>query len=623
VKAPDWGWTSDRVLVAWSIAATMGAVFAARSARHPNPVLEPAILRIRTFSTANAAFFLFSIGFYALLLANVLFLTQVWRYSLLEAGFAVSPAALMAAIAAVAGGRLVERFGPRQVAAPALMLFCGACLAYHGAGPRPDYLGHWLPAQLVSGTAVGLTFAGLTSASVVDLPPARLATGTAVSSCSRQIGAVVGIAALVAVLGTPGPRELLRSFQHAWLLMAFTALGAALLASALPARRRRDESEPAQSRRAVEVPGIARNEMWLHGHRLVYRVAGTGPALLLVHGLFEDALTWRKLIPRLARTHTVIAPDLFGHGESDAPTGIDYSPAGHAGTLRDLLDVLGHDHVTVVGHSLGGGIAISFAYNYPERLHRIALISSGGLGLEVHPVLRTLSLPGASTILRLLTTAPALRLLASAARLALATRARGPARIIWAAQLTLASVGDRARRAAKITTLRAVIGRRGQRVNALDRFYLLRAVPTLLIWGTHDRMIPSHHACAALATHPSAKLVLVDGAGHLPHRTRAKFVIERLTAFVNDSAVRLPAMADKRATGSPSAPQPAGPPVRAAGHSPARRTGSMLPTACAREIETAGMADQLPICSAAAGDRLYSRKLRPLAEVPVDAPEVS
>ena len=600
VKAPDWGWTSDRVLASWSIAAAFAAVLVARSARHPAPVLEPAILRIRTFSTANAAFFVFSIGFYALLLSNILFLTQVWRYSLLEAGFAVTPAALMAAIAAAAGGRLVERFGSRQVAVPALMLFFVACLAYHGAGSRPNYLGHWLPAQLVSGSAVGLTFAGLTSASVADLPPSRLATGTAVSSCFRQIGAVVGIAGLVAVLGTPETRTPLAAFEHAWMLTACTALGAALLASALPARRHGDDSEPAQrrrARRAAEVPGIARNEMWLHGHRLVYRVAGTGPALLLVHGLFEEALTWRKVIPRLARTHTVIAPDLFGHGESDAPPGIDYSPAGHAGMLRDLLDVLGHDQVTVVGHSLGGGIAISFAYNYPERVHRIALISSGGLGPEVHPLLRALSLPGAGTVLRVLTTPPALRVLSGAARLALATRARGPARIIWAAQLMLASVGGRERRAAKITTLRAVIGRRGQRVNALDRFYLLRPVPTLLIWGTHDRMIPSQHASAALATHPSAELVLLDGAGHLPHRTQAKFVTERLTSFVNDSGAHA---SDKRATGSASSPQSAGLPVSAAGHPSAHGTDSVFPTACARALEAAGMSDQLPVPSAAA-----------------------
>jgi len=218
---------------------------------------------------------------------------------------------------------MVERFGSRQVAVRALMLFVGACLAYHGAGPRPNYLGHWLPAQLVSGSAVGLTFAGLTTASVADLPLSRLATGTAVSSCFRQIGAVVGIAGLVAVLGTTGTRTPLPAFERAWLLMACTALGAALLASGLPARRHGDGSELGQRRRArlaAEIPGVARNEMWLHGHRLVYRVAGTGPALLLVHGLFDDALTWRKLIPRLARTHTVIAPDLFGHGESDAPS---------------------------------------------------------------------------------------------------------------------------------------------------------------------------------------------------------------------------------------------------------------------------------------------------------------
>ena len=283
---------------------------------------------------------------------------------------------------------------------PALTLFCGACLAYHGAGPRPNYLGHWLPAQLVSGSAVGLTFAGLTSASVADLPLSRLATGTAVSSCFRQIGAVVGIAGLVAVLGTPATRTPLPAFERAWLLMACTALGAALLASWLPGRRHADEFEFAQRRRALraaEVPGVARNEMWLHGHRLVYRVAGSEPPpLLLVHGLFEYSLTWRKVIPRLARTHTVIAPDLFGHGESDAPRHADYSPGGHAGVLRDLLEALGHHRVTIVGHSLGGGIAMSFAYCYPTRVHRMALISSGGFGREVHPLLRALSLPGMS-----------------------------------------------------------------------------------------------------------------------------------------------------------------------------------------------------------------------------------
>jgi EmrB/QacA subfamily drug resistance transporter len=570
VKAPDWGWISARVLVAWSVAAAFAVVFVARSARHPAPVLEPAILRIRTFSTANAAFFLFSIGFYALLLGNILFLTQIWRYSLPEAGFAVTPAALMAAIAAAAGGRLVERYGSRQVAVPALMLFCGACLAYHGAGPRPDYLGHWLPAQLVSGSAVGLTFAGLTSASVADLPLRRLATGTALSSCFRQIGAVVGIAGLVAVLGTPETRTPLPAFERAWILMACTALGAALLASWLPARRGTDESESGfaerrRAPRAAEVTGVVRNEMCLHGHRLVYRIAGSGPPLLLVHGLFEDSLTWRKVIPRLARTHTVIAPDLFGHGESDAPRHADYSPGGHADVLRDLLEVLGHHRVTIVGHSLGGGIAMSFAYCYPARVHRMALISSGGFGRDVHPLLRALSLPGAGPALRLATMRPTLALLAWLTRLLRSFGARRPARGARQLQLVLTRVGSRGRRAAMIKTLRSVIGCRGQTVSALDRSYALRRFPTLVLWGTRDRMIPAHHASAALASNPGAELALLDGTGHLPHLTRAGLVAERLSSFINDSPVRRPVMPDSRVTThSKSARQPAGPPMRAA-----------------------------------------------------------
>ena len=566
VKAPDWGWTSDRVLAAWAVAAGFAGVFVARSARHPAPVLEPAILRIRTFSTANAAFFPFSVGFYALLLGNILFLTEVWGYSLLEAGFAVTPAALMAAIAAAAGGRLVERFGSRQVAVPALLLFCGACLAYHGAGARPDYLGHWLPAQLVSGSAVGLTFAGLTSASVADLALGRLATGTAVSSCFRQIGAVVGIAGLVAVLGTPNTRTPLPAFERAWLLMACTALGAALLASWLPGRRHADESEFAQRRRArrAEVTGVARNEMWLHGHRLVYRVAGSGPPLLLVHGLFEDSLTWRKVTRILARSHTVIAPDLLGHGESDAPPHADYSPAGHAGILRDLLEVLGHHRVTVVGHSLGGGIALSFAYYYPARVHRMALISSGGFGREVHPLLRALSLPGAGPALRLLTMRPTLALMAWLGRRLRTAGAPRAARGARQLQLVLTRLGGRGHRAATLKTLRSVIACRGQSVSAFDRSYALRRFPTLVVWGTRDRMIPAHHASAALASNPDAELALLDGTGHLPHLTRAAAVAERLSSFINDSPARAPVMADDAVPGSTSAPRPAARPMRPA-----------------------------------------------------------
>ena len=559
VKAPTWGWTSGRVLAAWLIAAVFTAATAARSAHHPSPVLEPAILRIRTFRSANAAFFVFSIGFYALLLGNILFLTEAWHYSLLEAGFAVSPAPLMAAVAAATGGRLTGRFGSRSVAVPALLLFCGACLAYHAAGSRPDYVGHWLPAQLLSGTAIGLTFAALTSASVIDLPQGRLATGTAISSCFRQIGGVVGIAGLVAVLGTPAPHALVSDFQRAWLLMACTALGAAVLACGLPARRRSAGPERAQRRRgqrAVDLPGVARNEMFLHGHRMVYRVAGSGPVVVFVHGLLQDSLTWRKVIPVLARSHTVIAPDLFGHGESDAPPHADYSVGGHAGTLLDLLDVLGHHRVTIVGHSLGGGVAMSFAYRYPARVHRMALISSGGFGREVHPLLRALSLPGAASVLRLLTMRPTLSLLAWLARLARTAGARGPARKARRLRLVLTSLSDPGRRAALIRTLRSVIGCRGQSVSALHRLYALKRFPTLLVWGTGDRVIPPHHASAALALNPGAELVLLDGVGHLPHLTRGDVVAERLSSFIDGAPAGAPIAADDRVDARSSARWP-------------------------------------------------------------------
>src|SRR5262249_3542947 len=161
------------------------------------------------------------------------------------------------------------------------------------------------------------------------------------------------------------------------------------------------------------------------------------------HGLFDDSLTWRKVVPALACSHTVIAPDLFGHGESDAPSDGDYSLTGHAGTLYDLLEVLGHHRVTIVGHSLGGGIAMSFACKYPGRVRRMALISSGGFGREVHPLLRALSLPGAGLALRLLTMRPTLGLLAWLARHARKAGARTPARTVRRLALMLASLGDR------------------------------------------------------------------------------------------------------------------------------------------------------------------------------------
>ncbi len=308
-KAPDWGWTDERVLICWLGGALALAALGERARRHPAPILEPALLRIRSFGTANASMLLLSAGFYALLLANVLFLTDVWGYTVLEAGFGVTPGPLAATVAAVIGGRITERRGPRAVLLPGAFAAAAGCLLYRAVpGLEPEYLTHWLPVQILSGAAFGLAYAALATATVMELPPNRLATGTALSSCARQIGAVLGIAVLVAVLGTPAPADALAAFDEAWLLMAVAIAGSAIVAIRLPHGRAGEigEGAPLRHRMApVAIPGLERREVELHGHRVVYRTAGDGPVILLVHGLLDSSLTWRKLAPVLALGHTV------------------------------------------------------------------------------------------------------------------------------------------------------------------------------------------------------------------------------------------------------------------------------------------------------------------------------
>jgi pimeloyl-ACP methyl ester carboxylesterase len=502
-------------------------------------VLEPALLRIRTFAIGNAAMLVLSMGFYALLLANVLFLTQVWGYSVLDAGFGVTPGPLAAAVAAVAGGRLCERLGPRAVLVPAALVAAAACLLYRTVGSEPAYAADWLPAQLLSGASFGFAFAALATATVMDLPPNRLATGTALSSCARQVGAVVGIAVLIAVLGTPSPAEAPGAFDDAWLLMAVALAASALVATRLPSGRIGEIAGGAPLRRRlrpVDIAGLETREIELHGHRLIYRVAGEGPVILLVHGLLDSSRTWRKLAPALALGHTVIAPDLLGHGESDGPAAVDYSLGGHAGILRDLLDELGHRRVTVVGHSLGGGIAMTFAYHYPERVERLALISSGGLGRGVSPALRAATLPGAGACMRTVGARPVVAAGRGLAALLASLGLRHPARVALEVVRTLDRLGDSGRRGAFLNTVRAVIDGHGQKVSALDRLDMIADVPLLVVWGTHDRVIPVEHAELVQESLPGAEVVVLDGIGHTPHLTQPAFVGERLAAWVRDTA---------------------------------------------------------------------------------------
>jgi NTE family protein len=244
VQGPEWDW-DGRVIAAAAAGVVLLGVFAARSLRHPAPVIEPALFRIRSFAVASSATLVFSVAFYALLLNNVLFLTQVWNYSVLEAGFAVTAGPLTAAVFAPIGGKLSDRYGQRVVAVPGGLIFgAGALLLSTMPGAEPSYWSDIFPAMIVTGMGVGLSFASLSSAAVAELPPERFSTGSAVAACFRQLGAVLGISLLVAVLGTPSPEDAVATFHQAWALMAALGAVSGLMAFGL-GRVRATGTEPA------------------------------------------------------------------------------------------------------------------------------------------------------------------------------------------------------------------------------------------------------------------------------------------------------------------------------------------------------------------------------------------
>jgi pimeloyl-ACP methyl ester carboxylesterase len=271
-------------------------------------------------------------------------------------------------------------------------------------------------------------------------------------------------------------------------------------------------------------------EIELHGHEVVYRVAGDGPPVVLVHGMVNASRHWAAVAERLAERHLVIAPDLIGHGDSATPRG-DYSLGAHAAVIRDLLTALGIERATMVGHSLGGGIAMVFFWQFPERVERLALVSSGGLGDQVSPLLRSAALPGASALISL---AGHPRLTDGLDRAGGALRDRGSSlgvqlQAIARALRPLGSIGARE---AFVQTLRAVIDRHGQRVSATDRLYLLRDMPTLIAWGDRDRTIPVEHGRAAHRAVPGSRFVTIPGAAHFPHLERPDALAEALADFI-------------------------------------------------------------------------------------------
>ncbi len=268
---------------------------------------------------------------------------------------------------------------------------------------------------------------------------------------------------------------------------------------------------------------VATEEIALHGHRVRFHRAGEGPLLVLLHGIASTAETWAPVVEALAARHTVLAPDLLGHGESAKPRG-DYSLGAHASGVRDLVAALGYDRATVVGHSLGGGIAMQFAYQFPERVERLVLIGSGGLGREVHAMLRAATLPGSELVLALVGGAW-LRATGGAVGGVLARFGLRTGEDLAGVATGIGSFADADARAAFVHTARAAIDAGGQRVSATDRLYLAADLPTLIVWGERDPIIPVAHGRAAHAAIPGSRLEVFEGAGHFPHREApARFV---------------------------------------------------------------------------------------------------
>ena len=258
----------------------------------------------------------------------------------------------------------------------------------------------------------------------------------------------------------------------------------------------------------------SRQHSQIHGHKVSYLAAGDGPPVVLIHGVTGTCDQWAPVLPLLSERHSVIAPDLLGHGQSAKPRG-DYSLGAYASGVRDLVVGLGHERVTVVGHSLGGGIAMQFAYQFPERCERLVLVSSGGLGQEVHPVLRAATLPGSELVLPLIAGA---RVHAAGAAVAGLLERVGLHAGPDVAEMVrgYGSLADADTRRAFVHTLRSVVDPLGQRVNASDRLYLAADVPALIIWGRRDRVIPVSHAAVAEAGMPDSRLEIFERSGHFP-----------------------------------------------------------------------------------------------------------
>ena len=273
----------------------------------------------------------------------------------------------------------------------------------------------------------------------------------------------------------------------------------------------------------------------IHGYRRAFRVAGSGPAILLIHGIGDNSTTWSTVHSKLAQRFTVIAPDLLGHGKSDKPRA-DYSVAAYANGMRDLLSVLDIDSVTVVGHSLGGGVAMQFAYQFPQLVERLILVGAGGVTKDVNVALRVASLPMGSEALAFLRLPLVLPALQVGGRVAGAIFGSTPlGRDLPDVLRILADLPEPTASSAFARTLRAVVDWRGQVVTMLDRCYLTQSVPVQLIWGSGDSVIPVSHARMAHAAMPGSLLEVFNGSGHFPFHDDPGRFVEVVERFIGST----------------------------------------------------------------------------------------
>ncbi|UNB50196.1 alpha/beta fold hydrolase [Mycolicibacterium sp. YH-1] len=282
----------------------------------------------------------------------------------------------------------------------------------------------------------------------------------------------------------------------------------------------------------------------IHGYRRAFRVAGSGPPILLIHGIGDNSTTWTTVQTKLAQRFTVIAPDLLGHGKSDKPRA-DYSVAAYANGMRDLLSVLDIERVTVVGHSLGGGVAMQFAYQFPQLVDRLILVGAGGVTKDVNVALRIASLPMGSealAALRLPMVLPALQLVGRVGGALFGKT--GVGRDIPNMLRILADLPEPTASSAFARTLRAVVDWRGQVVTMLDRCYLTESVPVQLIWGSKDSVIPVSHGRMAHAAMPGSQLEIFEGSGHFPFHDDPDRFVALVETFIDSTA---PATHDQEA----------------------------------------------------------------------------